>query len=200
MLTVSVTPEMSTPCDPAFLVEIIFDLGCIFLVVSRNEKRLSVATANVVTKTISKELARLQAHPQLFPNGRIMEDFFQFTSGSSRMVEATITNLENAQGLIGAWFEGIVASTKERYRPSFDASREPWQQFLHSGAPGSGTLPKNLQYGALTQIIPPGGIKILQAWQEENAITATDIGVVSKLSSIATLIGPISSIVGYLHS
>ena len=183
MLTDSVTPGTSTSCEPAFLVEIIFDLGWILLVVSRNEKRLSIATAKIVAKNISKEMARLQAHPQLFPNRKTMEDFFYFTSYSSRIVEATVTNLDNAHELIKEWFEGVVASTKERYRPSFDDSREPWQQFLHSGAPGSGTLPKNLQNGALTQIIPPGGIKILQAWQEENATTAANIGVVSILSA-----------------
>ena len=187
MLTVLVTPGISTPCDPAFLVEIIFDLCCILLLVSRDETRLSNATAKIVAKNISKEVARLQAHPQLFPDRKTMEDFFHLTSDSSRIVEATVTNLDNARGLIEEWFEGVVASTKERYKPSFDDSREPWQQFLHSGAPGSGTLPKNLQHGALTQIIPPGGIKILQTWQEENATTSADIGVVSILSSTTIL-------------
>ncbi|MCJ1404212.1 hypothetical protein MMC11_007437 [Xylographa trunciseda] len=128
----------------------------------KDEDKGDLASAN-----IRKEFERLQNNPELFPSKEFGEQMFGAVHDMCERLEISLVHFADLKDKNFNLFEEEVEEVKAAYWPTFQAGRNPWHQFLHNGAPGHRVIPKQASNTESMQIIPPGGLNILQTWQTE---------------------------------
>ncbi|MCJ1288119.1 hypothetical protein MMC26_007474 [Xylographa opegraphella] len=145
------------------------------------EHRFQTAEAGVVLSSICKEIKRLQNHRELFPTEYVGEQFLGNVYDICGWVEEAFGFFQEELNMWHKLFDLELAEIKAASWPTFRAGRNPWHQFLHNGAPGHRVIPKQAPKTESMQIIPPGGLNLLQAWQTEIEDILKTYDEVSKL-------------------
>lgn len=160
-------PEHSTPCSFEFLQCMIHDL--VLIVTSHCAQRSNFVSreSKTVSRTICKEIKRLRNNPELFPSGEVGEQFFYLVEEYCEWLETVLAHFAKTRNSWDKLLEGEIALVKAASWPTFQPGRNDWHQFLHNGAPGHRVIPKQASNTESMQIIPPGGLNMLQAWQTE---------------------------------
>ena len=182
-LTFIAYPEHSIPCSSKFLQYILQDLALIYTSHCFHLSDFQSDEALIVLRSIYKEVKRLQNHRELFPSEEVGEQFLGKVYDTCGLVESALVLFR--EGRI-KWYNLVdteLAEVKAASWPTFQAGRNDWHQFLHNGAPGHRSIPKQASNTESMQIIPPGGLNLLQAWQTEIEDNLKTYDEVSKLNS-----------------
>ena len=129
-------------------------------------------------KNIDNEADRLHANPCLFPSAEIRQEFCTYVSKTSKLLLDNYNQAKAAEDIYRTHVEAEFQANEQFFRGTFQPRLTPWQQFLHNKAPGlnrSGDL--DVPNGSM-QVIPPGGMRLLEAWDQEHCRIARELGAV----------------------
>lgn len=134
---------------------------------------------DVITAT-TKELSRLQNHPELFPNEDIREEFWEAFPLQSRILEEQEAS-DHAHRMLQA---AMVEDQEDMLTPGRDMQRKPWEQFLHNRAPGTEADLSMFPEEGSVQIIPMPASRVMITHLEEHRAIIRNIEAVSTSQSV----------------
>ena len=175
---------MTVPCSSAFLQIIVYDLRRVLRVFASGQEQQDTTTLDKILNTIYNEFTRLEAHPDLFPEKNIREEFFGLIKRRCEQMDAINKSLGEMDDFEYELYKSRTLHIAAKNRPGFDELRKPWDQFLHKGAPGSGvdtsSMPQLAPRGGYLQIVPFAGFQLLCNWVRENNAACHELAMVSK--------------------
>lgn len=169
------------PCGLKFLKVLIEDLELVlyYRLVERHIKEYGARKSDkrddcddmkdidLVEYLTFEEVQRLHESPDLFASAEIRGEFFNYIHDMCEF-EKRIRSIKHPDDLYLAWHQEELDDRTDSLRPTFQAHLKPWQQFLHNGPPGACPDPDRVIENGSMQVIPPGGLNILEHWQREN--------------------------------
>ncbi|MCJ1435700.1 hypothetical protein MMC27_005075 [Xylographa pallens] len=180
-LTFTAYPEHSVPCSVKFLHYILHDFVLVWVATWFTRSDFEVDEILIVSSNICREVKRLQNHRELFPSKEMGEEFLDIVYDICESLEKAMAKFQGHRDLWHKLLDEEIAEVKAASWPTFQAGRNAWHQFLHNGAPGHRVIPKQASNTESMQLIPPGGLNLLQAWQTEIEDVLKTYDEVSKL-------------------
>lgn len=149
---------------------LISDLWTLCLVRWRSSAHGNHLKTITLLRAVIREIRRLCQHPDLFPNQKHHELFCRAIALARPYIE-TILKLEyKLEETTSNWLAACEHEMSSEYRQTYQESRLPWLQFLHSEAPGFPTTPECIPENCIRyQIVPPGGGRLLEEWGREQS-------------------------------
>ncbi|KAI9703281.1 MAG: hypothetical protein M1836_007847 [Candelina mexicana] len=163
------TSEVPTrPCDTKLLEVLVTDLTMIRDEWILNHEDISHQDAQDCLEAIQAECDRLHDAPELFPDATTKDQFFEIVFTLATQIMDAIALWRQKDESFQAQVELASKEELKETRPTYLEDRKPWSQFLANGALGSGTTYARAHPKTILQILPYGGIRILQSWDQES--------------------------------
>ena len=135
---------------------------------------------------VATEIDRLGENPGLVPDQTTRENFFAYVKTFCSLVQSRPTkDIEETKEAVAEAFE---SDNQKQFRKDYDPERLPWHQFLHHRSPGTGPDSKDdlsVEAGKIgtRQLIPPGGLRLIDQWERDLHGYAKEVFPVSKAHS-----------------
>ena len=136
---------------------------------------------------IGYEIDRLDKHPELFPSETMRHKFFGFVYKIFRKWNKRFDEIKASKKLRDDGMKRYHEWKRQQYRCAYTANRNPWQQYLHNKAPGSGYNPGGMKREGSTQILPMGAARLFDSHVREYKEAREQIEAVSALPGICAL-------------
>ena len=174
-----------SPCSIQYLRCIKFNLLAIAMLFSHAYHDKPTALEFYLDYTYP-ELERLHEHPELFPSKNMEENFHHDVSTiCDLLLNVAIPKGDDALASEMDFDTALGEATSKILSPARDERRKPWQQFLHSNAPGSGIHPSRMTHRLAipgmktTQALPMSVAKVLEGFQKDRNAILRDFELVS---------------------
>ena len=148
----------------------------------KNRPEKPISDRNAVYRAIEIEVARLVAHPRLFPNESIRGDFLHRINTWGKAGKVIAEGWNESRTLLAESSKQIRECHRRWYHKSWDPTRVQWHQFLHLNGPGSGMDVFSMPKEGGNQVLPHAGLELLFGWLETNEQVARDIKQVKPIA------------------